>query len=204
VEDLLRDTEDVKGSTALCLQISGTRVSTAFTDASLDSRIGVIEFEDDEGLSNLGSLCVQIGVKEIISTGTIEKSLENLMNRCGIVSTIIPKQAFQTHNLDQDLDRLCIQGSLRVEEARGCVAALIGYLDLTSDAGNHGNYVVYKYGMKEYLKLDSTAITALNLFPAIGGRKNSSLFGVLNVCTCAFNVARNARRVKDHDCFLNG
>jgi DNA mismatch repair protein MSH2 len=83
--------------------------------------------------------------------------------------------------LEQDLDRLCVEGSTRVEEARGCLAALIGYLDLTSDAANHGNYEVYKYDLKEYLKLDATAITALNLFPAIGGRKNSSLFGVLNV-----------------------
>jgi DNA mismatch repair protein MSH2 len=187
VQDLLRgNQDDVKGSTALALSISNNHVCAAFTDASLDCRIGVIEFADDDGLSNLGSLCVQIGVKEIISSGTAGKSLGHLMDKSGIVFTSFSKQAFGTNNLEQDLERLCVQGSSRAEEARGCLAALIGYLDLTSDAGNHGNYEVYKYDLKEYLKLDSTAITALNLFPAIGGRKNSSLFGVLNVCALLF------------------
>jgi hypothetical protein len=106
--------------------------------ASLDCRIGVIEFADDNGVLNLGSLCLPIGVKEIIANGTAGKSLGHLMDKSGIVYTSVSKQAFGTKNLEQDLERLCVQGSSRAKEARGCLAALIGYSDLTSDAGNHG------------------------------------------------------------------
>lgn len=182
-------------STCLALYIdqANGKVAAAFTDNCLDPRIGVLEFPDDSSLSNFESLCVQIGVKEIVTVESLknDKHIGYISARSGIVHTTVKRSDFGTQNLSQDMEILC-GGSfnLPLDEAplaKGCLSALLRYLDLLSDPTNHEKYTVFKYDLTQYLKLDSTAIVALNLFPAANASassyvKKSSLYGVLNVC----------------------
>lgn len=112
-----------------------------------------------------------------------EKKLVYIFNRGNIVHTTVKKSKFSFSNLTQDWERLSSSPSTPLLDiAHDCLAALICYLDLCSDASNHGSYSVYKYDLTQYVKLDATAMTALNLFPMdTTSGKNFSLFGVLNV-----------------------
>lgn len=64
------------------------------------------------------------------------------------------------------------------------VSALIAYLSLTEEASNYGQYKLKNHDLSQYMKLDASALRALNLMPepnAGGGSgKTTSLYGLLN------------------------
>lgn len=66
-------------------------------------------------------------------------------------------------------------------------ACLIQYLDLLEDRANMGAYVLQQYDLSKYMKLDASAVKALNLVagPKEGVNKNTNLFGLLNKCKTA-------------------
>lgn len=66
-------------------------------------------------------------------------------------------------------------------------AALIGYLDLMRDSSNFGHYTLSHYDLKQYMRLDASAVQALSLLPVLRdtGNKNTNLFGLLNKCKTA-------------------
>ena len=70
--------------------------------------------------------------------------------------------------------------------AMKCAACLITYLDLLSDDANIGAYKIEKFNLDDYMKLDASAVKALNLVPGPkDGKKNNNLFGLLNKCKTA-------------------
>lgn len=70
-------------------------------------------------------------------------------------------------------------------------SALISYLNLMADDTNFGQYTLKHHDLSQYMRLDASALRALNLMPnpqRDHGAKNMSLFGLLNRCKTAQGV----------------
>jgi DNA mismatch repair protein MSH2 len=67
------------------------------------------------------------------------------------------------------------------------LAALISQLSLLADPANHAAFSLLAHDLSQHMKLDASALSALNLLPNPNdtGGKNSSLFGLLNRCKTA-------------------
>lgn len=65
-------------------------------------------------------------------------------------------------------------------------SALLIYLSLLSDVSLHGQFRLLHHDLTQYMKLDASAVKALNLMPNPqelgGGNKNMSLYGLLDRC----------------------
>lgn len=89
----------------------------------------------------------------------------------------------------RDKDRLYSADSRAAEFelkiAMSSLAALIIYLSLLSDQSLHGQFRLHKHDLSQFMKLDASALKALNLMPnpaEVGGAKNMSLYGLLDKC----------------------
>jgi len=91
----------------------------------------------------------------------------------------------------------------------GASAALIKYLgvipymsnlmnQLMSDQSNFGQYNLYEHNLLDYMRLDASALRALNLMPGPndGANKTMSLFGLLNKCKTALGTRLLAQWLK--------
>jgi DNA mismatch repair protein MSH2 len=80
----------------------------------------------------------------------------------------------------------------------GASAALIKYLGLMSDASNFGHYTLYQHNLSAYMRLDASALRALNLMPGPndGANRTMSLFGLLNKCKTALGTRLLAQWLK--------
>ncbi|KAJ3212968.1 MutS-like protein, partial [Dinochytrium kinnereticum] len=168
-------------------------VGAAFTDATTMHHIGLAEFVDNDTFSNFESLLIQMSVKECIvpddNVGYENRKVKAILDRCGIVATVVKKNFFDAKDAEQDLNRLLTEGvsvaTLPEFELRTAVASaccLMKYLGLLGDESNFGQYTLKSFDLSQYMRLDSAAIKALNLMPLPqeGTKKNSSLFGLLN------------------------
>ncbi|KAK1815503.1 MSH2 protein [Friedmanniomyces endolithicus] len=171
------------------------QVGVCFADASV-RELGVSEFADNDIYSNFESLLIQLGVKECLlqSDGTKKDAelhkLRTIADNCGCAVSERPASDFGSRDIEQDLTRL-----LRDERAAGTLpqtdlklamssgAALIRYLGVMSDPTNFGQYQLYQHDLSQYMKLDSSALKALNLMPGPkDGSKTMNLYGLLNHC----------------------
>ena len=170
-------------------------VGVCFADASV-RELGVSEFLDNDLYSNLESLLIQLGVKEcLVQLDASKKDVEwakirTIADSCGIAVAERAIGDFGTKDIEQDLSRL-LRGELAVgilpqtdlKLAMGSAAALIKYLGVLSDPSNFGQYQLYQHDLSQYMKLDASALKALNLMPGPrDGSKNMSLYGLLNHC----------------------
>ena len=179
---------------AVKLKAGGGEVGVCFADASV-RELGVAEFVDDAGLRNFESLLIQLGVREclIVSEGQEGKKKDGeggkvraILENCGIAYAERPVADFGTKDIEQDLGRLLRDeravGSLPQTDlklAMGSAAALIKYLGVLSDLSNHGQYRLFQHDLRQYMKLDASALKALNLMPGPrDGSKNMSLYGL--------------------------
>ncbi|KAH0609584.1 uncharacterized protein H6S33_013070 [Morchella sextelata] len=176
-------------------------VGVCFADASV-RELGVSEFIDNDLYCNFESLLIQLGVKEcIIQMDEKNKDYElgklrALIDRCGIVMTFRKAADFSIKDIDQDFSRLLTSeiavGVLPQTESKlamGAASALIKYLNLMSDDHNFGQYRLYQHDLAQYMKLDASAVRALNLLPGPrDGAKNMSLYGLLNKCKTAIGT----------------
>lgn len=170
-------------------------VGVCFADASV-RELGVSEFADNDIYSNFESLLIQLGVKECLLQSDGNKKdpelhkLRTIADNCGCAVNERPQSDFGNRDIEQDLERL-----LRGEQAAGTLpqtdlklamssaAALIKYLGVMSDATNFGQYQLYQHDLSQYMKLDSSALKAMNLMPGPkDGSKTMSLYGLLNHC----------------------
>ena len=170
-------------------------VGVCFADASV-RELGVSEFVDNDVYSNFESLLIQLGVKEcLLQTDTMKKDAElhklrAIADNCGCAVSERPQSDFGNRDIEQDLTRL-----LKDERAAGTLpqtdlklamssaAALIKYLGVMSDPTNFGEYKLYQHDLSQYMKLDSSALKALNLMPGPkDGSKTMNLYGLLNHC----------------------
>ena len=170
-------------------------VSVCFTDASV-RELGVSEFLDNDLYSNFESLLIQLGVKECLIQADAQRKdpelakLRAIADACGVAVSERTGADFGTKDIEQDLTRL-----LRDEKSAGTLpqtdlklamasaAALITYLGLVSEQANFGQFHLYQHDLSQYMKLDASALKALNLMPGPrDGSKNMSLYGLLNHC----------------------
>ncbi|KAG1721396.1 DNA mismatch repair protein MutS [Suillus paluster] len=219
VEDLLFVSSDVTSAPiVLAVKISSSSatnkaktksVGIAFADTSV-REFGVADFVDNDLFSNLESLVIQLSVKEaIIPTGTASgttdrdldlSKLKAVFERCGVVVTERKPSEFTAKNVVDDVKKLTIDSEtdsesaapipeLSLPSAPSALAALISYLSLLSDPSNHGAYKLRTHDLARYMRLDASALRALNLIDAPGSagsiNKNATLLGLLNKCKTA-------------------
>ncbi|GAO52574.1 putative DNA mismatch repair protein Msh2 [Saitoella complicata NRRL Y-17804] len=215
VEDLIFGNTDLTSNPvilAVKVQATATQrsVGVAFADASV-RELGVSEFVDNDLYSNFESLLIQLGVKEcIIQEDPQHKDydlgkLRQVVDRCGITITEKRSADFSARDIEQDLTRL-LGGDLSagtlpqfdLKLAMASASALIKYLALMSDSTNFGQYELYQHDLSQYMKLDASAVRALNLMPGPndGANKNMSLFGLLNKCRTAIGTRLLAQWLK--------
>ncbi|KAL9000839.1 MAG: hypothetical protein Q9169_000593 [Polycauliona sp. 2 TL-2023] len=170
-------------------------VGVCFADASV-RELGVTEFLDNDLYSNFESLLIQLGVKECLLLADPQKKdvelgkLRQIADSCGVAVSERRSADFGTKDIEQDLTRL-LRDELAVgtlpqtdlKLAMGSAAALIGYLGVLSDPSNFGQFQLYQHDLSQYMKLDASALKALNLMPGPrDGSKTMSLYGLLNHC----------------------
>ena len=172
-------------------------VGASFADAT-NRELCVAEYAENDLFSNTESLIIQLGVKECIlpkddkGTDVDLKKLRDVIDRCGVVMFDNRRADFSGKNIEQDLRRLLKEESsgvtipeLDLKVAMGAASALLSYLGLLTDEHNFGQYTIRTHDLSQYLRLDNSALRALNLFPEpgqTGSSKNTSLFGLLNRC----------------------
>ncbi|KAK9462890.1 muts domain V-domain-containing protein [Lipomyces oligophaga] len=199
VEDDLSNSFDGGSPVVIAVRVSAKSdqklVGVCFADATA-RELGVSEFVDNELFSNLESLIIQLGVKELLlQSDELKKDydlkkIRGIADRCSIAITERRSAEFSPRDIEQDLTRLLSgeisasmlpQMSLKI--AMGAAACLVKYLGLMSDASNFGQYRLYQHDLSQYMKLDSAAVRALNLMPGPrDGSKNMSIYGLLNRC----------------------
>ncbi|TKY85515.1 hypothetical protein EX895_005677 [Sporisorium graminicola] len=172
-------------------------IGAAFADAS-NRELCVTEYAENDLFSNTESLMIQLGVKECIlpkddkGADVDLKKLRDVIERCGVVMFDNRRTDFSGKNIDQDLRRLLREESsgvtipeLDLKVAMAAASALISYLALLTDESNFGQYTIRTHDLSQYLRLDNSALRALNLFPEpgqTGSNKNTSVYGLLNRC----------------------
>ncbi|PBK98891.1 DNA mismatch repair protein [Armillaria gallica] len=188
-------------------------VGIAFADTSI-RQLGVADFVDNDLFSNTESLIIQLSVKEaILPTGTSSgntdrdldlNKLKAVLDRCGVVISERKPSEFMAKNIADDLPRLLSKtpapaaGSadasvsipqLSLPVAPSALSALIAYLSLLADPTNHEAYSIRTHDLSQYMKLDASALRALNLTEAPGNAgtttRNTTLLGLLNKCKTA-------------------
>ncbi|KAI9643632.1 MSH2 protein [Ciborinia camelliae] len=170
-------------------------IGVCFADASV-RELGVSEFFDNDLYSNFESLLIQLGVKECLvqverTTKDVELTkLKQIIESCGCAWTERAGGTFGTKDIEQDLARLLkdekstgVLPQTDLKLAMGSAAALINYLGFLNDPSNFGQYQLYQHDLSQFMKLDASALKALNLMPGPrDGSKTMSLYGLLNHC----------------------
>ncbi|KAG1847633.1 hypothetical protein F4604DRAFT_1688033, partial [Suillus subluteus] len=152
-----------------------------------------------------------LSVKEaIIPTGTVSgitdrdldlSKLKAVFERCTVVVTERKPSEFTAKHVEDNLKKLTIDSEtgsesaapipeLSLPSAPSALSALISYLSLLSDPSNHGAYKLRTHDLARYMRLDASALRALNLIDAPGSavrsiNKHATLLGLLNKCKTA-------------------
>lgn len=169
----------------------GRAVGVAVLD-TLTSMMGVSVCADgDEQMSSVEALLVQAGVRECL----LQQSPQSLrmLQRCDVAAAVRNAAHFKTASLMQDLERLLSPHHHRVAPqalpetqmtlAMQALAALVKEYDLVADTASHGRYQLKSLNPDLFMRLDASAVEALNLLPsAADANKSMSLYGRLNTC----------------------
>lgn len=187
-------------------------IGVTFIDTS-NYKIGMLDIVDNEAYSNLESFLIQLGIRECLvpdissqggGSNPELKKITGVIDRCGSIVTMVPNSEFSNKDVELDLAKL-LGNELTLtlpqnisQLALGACHALLNYLQLLSDQEMLGKYELIQHSLEKIMKLDSSAMKSLNLFPqgnatfftpmqasAVGnnnGNKVSSLFQLLNNC----------------------
>lgn len=200
IEDLLNSSEIESALVVVALKVvdksEGKNIGFCLVDTN-SKEISVSEFLDNELYSNLESLLIQIDAKEVIIQSPTSNEdpdhlkLVGVIDRCGAAITELKASDFNNKDAEQDLTRLLGDDlALAVGEVAkstvglGAASAIIEYLGLVTDDSNFGGFKLKTHILTQFMKLDSSAVKALNLFSnkANNTGKNSSIFDLLNHC----------------------
>ncbi|KAG0366080.1 MutS-like protein [Gamsiella multidivaricata] len=201
MEDLLFAHTDMAASPivmAVKIKAGGDHrtVGVCFADATV-RELGISEFIDNDLYSNFESLVIQLGVKEcLIQADEGQKDYElsklrTILQHCDIVITERKKSDFAIKDVEQDFNRLLEEDisiaalpEFELKNAMAASACVIKYLALLTDESNFGQYALRNHDLSQYMKLDASAVRALNLMPGPqdGANKSVSLYGLLNKC----------------------
>lgn len=185
-------------------------LGVSFVDSGA-CKIGMLDIVDNEVYSNLESFLIQLGVKECLvpdlrnneNTSGELKKMTGVIDRCGCVVTFVKNAEFSHKDVEQDLvklvgDELSMSLPKFSNLALASCNALLGYLQLLNDPAQHGKYELLEHSLTHFMKLDASAIKALNIFPQGPGQqagpsashggsggaggKITSIFQLLNKC----------------------
>ncbi|XP_054163870.1 DNA mismatch repair protein Msh2-like [Oppia nitens] len=201
LEDIIYSTNASIDSRGVCgIQLTNNlKVGVSLVD-TIANEISFCEFEDNDYLSHLESLLVQISPKEtIICTNDkqqpILKKLISILESNKILVTEVKKSTFNSSNLESDLDKLIVKTDDNNELsfnsildknllAKESLSATFDYLNLLGDNSNFDSFHVKQMNLSQFVKLDATALNSLDLFcnDSNNIRSNRTLFQVLNYC----------------------
>ncbi|ODV76714.1 DNA mismatch repair protein [Suhomyces tanzawaensis NRRL Y-17324] len=196
------------------------KIGVCFVDNS-DSRIHMSEFDDNDLFSNLESLILQVGVKEIVlpsnyqpgqTDNEVTKLYQVLDKIGGIVVSTVKSSFFSSKDIEQDLAKIVVSDTHKEGEetnielilaskgissadhvlSLSCCNALINYLELLGSEVS-SSFTIDQYNLTSFMKLDSSTMKALNIFPASSAPSAamssysttstvSSIFELLNKC----------------------
>lgn len=221
LESMLNDGSTPIVASVKFATVSGAKkVGVCFADLS-NKAIRIAEFDDNDLFSNLESLFLQVNVKEVIlpssyapdessSTSADIIKLHQVLNKIGnLVLSSVKLSLYSTKDLDQDLGKIVTAENIDSDSPNNielvlaskginssenslslsCCNALVQYLNLLSE--DSPSFSIDKYNLDTYMKLDSSTMKALNIFPPpqampLAGAANqsniSSIFDLLNKC----------------------
>ncbi|KAL4716195.1 hypothetical protein ACJJTC_013972 [Scirpophaga incertulas] len=164
-----------------------------------DYQMAIVEFTDDDLLTELETITVQMAPSECLVPQTENedyKALKQVMARANVTVTKLKKAEFSTEGLHQDLNRLLkfrenqqqdahAFPETRKELAMTSLAAVIKYTSLLNDSTNFARFRLSTIQAECFLHLDAAALAALNVFPELGDSSHAhsrSLYGLLDRC----------------------
>ncbi|XP_033210960.1 DNA mismatch repair protein Msh2 [Belonocnema kinseyi] len=205
-ESILFDNKDIiAGSNIIAVKL-GTEgkfkvVGLSCVDV-VSTLISVCEFKDDDTFTNLESHFVTLAPKECLvvqppgDNNPEFNTLKQLLERNNVVITLRKKSEFSSDTIVQDLNTLIrfkkgqqrnVQSfpEFNLNLAMSATAAIIKYLDLTSDQGFVNQFVLKEVEQSRYIRLDSAAIKALNIEPRTDSQNpntSASILTLLDKC----------------------
>ncbi|OCH93892.1 hypothetical protein OBBRIDRAFT_832212 [Obba rivulosa] len=123
-------------------------------------------------------VCVALLIQFLDNPFTMKNVQDDVMR------LLHPSSIPSSSNVDASLT----MPQLSLPVAPSALSTLISYLSLMSDPSNHGAYTIRTHDLSQFMKLDASALRALNLTEAPGNvssNKNTTVFGLLNKCKTA-------------------
>lgn len=180
-------------------------VGAAFIDLNTRT-INVCEFIDDDHLSNVESLVVQVGATECLLVQEDEAETTRILTvleACNVLDTPKRKGEFAIHTLEQDLTTLLAlpplqhnYDEMQKQFAMGAAACLIRHFELLSDSNNINKWHLKSHNFGQYMRLDRTAFVTLHLIPEGKEKRSMSLFSLLNHCRTPMGSRRLVQWIK--------
>ncbi|CAI5759568.1 unnamed protein product [Candida verbasci] len=182
--------QDCSNSVIAAVKVVNNKIGVCLIN---DDIIYLCEFDDNDLFSNLESLLLQMGVKEVILNNEDSKLLQVLNKIGNLVINISSK--FSNKNIEQDLSKI-LEGDEDIElilsskgintseyqNSLSSCNALIDYLNLLN--GNK-MFTINQYNLSEFMKLDSSTMKALNIFPEF---KSNSINSIFELYKCKTNA----------------
>ncbi|KAI5954920.1 MSH2 [Candida jiufengensis] len=180
--------QDCSNSTIASIKVQNNNIGVCIIE---ENKIYLSEFDDNELYSNLESLLLQFGVKEVVIPSNSDKKLEQLIDKIGNI-VITTSKSFGINNVEQDLSKLLEEENIDLylsskgiksseySRSLGSLNALVSYLDLLKD---ERSFILEKYDLYAYMRVDSSTMKALNIFPEFQSTTSiNSIFELLNKC----------------------